>query len=329
MMTSRIFTLFILTLLTGFIILSGCTDENKTTVMDAISPVVIVKGSAQYCKQIPLPADCEPVITPTANITQNISYVIVEPPTTIPTPKPTVTVEPTSTYKLVDAFNGGERYEGQWFRWRWENASGLQKSTPSANRGIVVYGHSYHDGFTQWNDAWGNYQFVVPPAGTRFLAVYVHEEDFGPTDTGTWGYGASYFYLQYGQDMTTKFISDSYNPIYHLVELEDTKNNYYDIERLKPFGMHRVYVGMQAAGTGGYELEEYYSLRTGRGNSWDGFILYVVPLWVTDSDIRIVGNFAGKSVNWRFDRDIKLYPVSQIPDYNNLPTPTEAPRIKS
>jgi len=302
---SLIFAIMLSTVLT-----SGCiSDETKKQGLDLIAPVVVLKGSEQYCQQFP--EECKANVSVVANTTpaiSNTSYVVVETPSSTPTPIPTVTVEPVSTSRFVDPYGPGGRLQGQWFRWTWPNASGYE----TANRGIVVYGHSYHDSFTQWNDAWGNYQTIVPPPGMRFLAVYVHQEDFGPDDSGLWGYDTGYFNLQY--DLSFHKPYDAYDKVFRIIELEDSKSNYYSIERLKPYGVHRMFGGMADSTTGGYHIEEYYSLRTGKGNAWDGYIIYLVPVSATDRDILIVGNFAGRSVHWKFDGTARSYPTSQDPE---------------
>ena len=308
--------LLVLTLLT-----SGCTDlppmpEISTkTALDLISPIVVLKGSNQYCIQNP--DDCP---NQTTNITINITPTITAVPTTTrPTPKPTAIVEPTSKYFYVDPYAGGERFEGQWFLWTQLNISGYK----DANRGIVIYGHSYHDRFTQWNDAIGNFQILQPKPGYRFLAVYVHEEDFGPDDSAHWGYDETYFFVQYGGTLHGNFTDYSQNM--SITELEYEKWDYYRISTIKPFGIYRVYRGFAAASTGGYVVKYNYELRTGQGNSWDGYILYEVPLSITDDDIRIVGNFAGKGVNWRFDSGIKIYPIQSNLVKPPTPAPTRSP----
>jgi hypothetical protein len=276
----------------AMVVMSGCIEEsNKKAALDAISPIVVMKGSEQYCIQFP--AECN--VTPVS--TQNTSYVIVETPTPLPTPtvKPTVSVEPVSTFHYIDPFDAGERWEGQWFKWQWPNASGRE----TANRGIIIYGHSYYDSLTYWDAAWGNYQPLTAPAGQRFLAVYMHEEEFGPDSPDIWGYDYTYFKLWYYQGLNDEYTG--YNKIYRIVELEDRKNDYYNIDRLRPFGMVRTYhKGREFAATGGYTIEKYIDLRKGQGNSWDGYILFTVPKTVNDNDIRIVGNFANKNVYWRF-----------------------------
>lgn len=302
--------LLVLTMLT-----SGCVDlppmpEISTkTALDLISPVVVLKGSDQYCTQFP--KECA---NQTTNITANITIV---PTTTRPTPKPTAIVEPDSKYFYVDPYSAGERFEGQWFLWTWLNVSGYK----AANRGIVVYGHSYHNRFTQWNGATGNFQLLVPQKGYRFLAVYIHEEDFGPDDSAHWGYDETYFFLQYNGTLHGNFTGYSQN--LSITELEYEKWDYYRISTIKPFGIYRVYRGFSAAATGGYVVRYNYELRTGQGNSWDGYILYEVPVSITDNDIYIVGNFAGKGINWRFDSGIKIYPIQSNIVRPPTPVPTE------
>jgi hypothetical protein len=304
--TVGISILLILTLLT-----SGCTDlppmpEISTkTALDLISPVVVLQGSEQYCIQYPDKCPNQTAIPTPTTI----------PTTAPPTPIPTVTVEPTSKYFYVDPYAGGERFEGQWFQWTWLNASGYK----DANRGIVIYGHSYHSRFTQWNGANGNFQLVSPKPGYRFLAVYVHEEDFGPDDSALWGYDETYFFLQYNGVLHEGYTGYSQN--LSITELEYEKWDYYRFSNIKPFGIYRVYRGFAAAATGGYVVKYNSELRTGQGNSWDGYIIYEIPVSITDNDIYIIGKFDGKGVNWRFDSDIKIYPIQS----NIVRPPTAVP----
>jgi len=298
MMKPKALTVLTLLLLSTLLLSAGCFEEYKAPAMDMISTVVVVKGSTQYCQQYP--EECNPV---TPDTTVAITYTVTETPTPSPTPVPTVTVEPTSIYRTIDPFAGGERWQGQWYIWTWPDVSGLQ----DANRGIVVYGHSYHDTLTQWNDPLGNYVKIIPPTGFRFLAVYAHHEDFGPDDTGLWGYGPSNFKLQFESRLHDEY--PNYNKTYRLIELESSHSDYYNIDRLKPYAINRIYKGYGYSKTGGYYAEELWTLRRGQGNSWDGYILYLVPVSITDSDIRIVANFAGKDVNWRFDRNDVIYHI--------------------
>lgn len=311
----------ILAIVVLFTLVSGCvdTDSAKTAALDAISPVVVLKGSTQYEKMYPEKAANDTPI-PTATV-------IVEESTVIPTAKPTVTVLPTRSVYNVNPYSGGERWEGQWYRWDWLNVSGLQ----DAKRGIVVYNHIYMDSFTYWDDAWGNYYKVYPQNGYRFLAVFVHEEDFSEDNSGWWGYTNSSFSLQYDYKLHKQYTG--FNFVYRIKELEETYGDYYNKEWIHPFGLERVFGGLADAKTGGYHLEPKYSLWSGACNSWDGYLLYEIPKSATDSDIRIVGNFASKNVNWRFDADdhAKKY-ASVYSDVaradNKAPEPTQTLRTR-
>jgi hypothetical protein len=264
--------------------------------LDLISPIVVLKGSKQYEQMYP---------TPTPNVTESITVL-----TTIPAPEiiPTVTVIPTKEVRTIDPFTDGERWERQWYRWLWHNVSGYQ----SADRGIVVYRHVYLDSYTYWDDAWGQYFKVYPAQNNRFIAVYVHQEDFSPDNSGIWGYGNGSFKLQYNQQLHDQY--QWLEPVYRISELEDTYNDYYNIRKAGPYGAERIFGGISDAKTGGYHIEYRYSLWSGQGNSWDGYLLFQVPDTLTDRDFRIVSNFAGKGVNWRFDADAEAgrYPISNV-----------------
>jgi len=328
---------------------AGCIDEaTKVQALDAISPVVVLKGSTQYCNAYPdrcsnvtvgveettaavvdpitaanltgplSDADKARIISSLNNTTTNVTESVTDAPIE---PAAPVTTEPTINAHYIDPYAGGERWESQWYRWHWDNVSGLQQ----VDRGIIVYGHKYYNILTYWDDAWGNYFEIYPDYGMRFLAVFVHEEDFNEDNSGIWAYDNTSFKLQYDGQLHDAY--SEYNPVYRISTIEDSNGDYYGIEWIKPFGLKRVYGGMADASTGGYHVEEQWSLWSGPGNAWDGYILYQVPETATDSDIRIVGNFATQNVNWRFDsqNQQRKYPASYVGTPATLDTPAVTP----
>lgn len=263
---------------------------------NAASNVVLIKGSAQYCQQYP-----EDVATCGEKQVSTVEIITPEP---TPTPKPTVTVQALKPGEYVDPFAPGQRWERQWFRWTALNVSGLQK----IDRGIVIYNHQYLNSFTVWDYTWGNYYQINPDPGMRFLAVFVHQEEFSPDNSGWYGYQNESFRIQYNGDVHNTYSKYDYR--YPIRELETVHGDYYGIDFAKPYGMQRVYIGRGYASTGGYRNEYLYSLWYGKGNAWDGYLLYQVPVSITDNDFFIVGNFGGKGVYWRFDNEnaLVVYP---------------------
>jgi hypothetical protein len=284
---------FLLIILLALTLTSGCvnTERAKVAALDAISPFVVLKGSAQYEKMFP--ANTSNVTVGNVSVFSNVSTVIIKETATV-TPELPVTVLPTSDANYVDPYAEGTRQEYQWFRWHWDNVSGLQQ----ADRGIVVYNHYWLNSFTYWDDAWGNYYKQYPDPGMRFVAVFVHQEDFNEDNSGLWGYQNHSFYIQYNNELHSSY--PNFNQVYRIAELEEKYGNYYSSDFIHPYGTVRVYGGTRDASTGGYHLEFLDSLWSGPSNSWDGYLIFEVPVDMTDSDIRIVGNFAGKNVNWIF-----------------------------
>ena len=176
------------------VLTAGCVDTEgaKVAALDAISPVVVLKGSAQYEKMFP--ANTSNVTVGNASVFSNVSTVIIEETATV-TPELPVTVLPTKDANYVDPYAEGTRQEYQWFRWHWDNVSGLQQ----ADRGIVIYNHYWLNSFTYWDDAWGNYYKQYPDPGMRFVAVFVHQEDFNEDNSGLWGYQNESFKVQYNK----------------------------------------------------------------------------------------------------------------------------------
>lgn len=353
---SKYLSLLVIILLGGMIFASGCLSEPDDYMLrEIIKPVIIFKNTEQWCEsdletcgnrtvyyeiigKVPpenrpewnnsfidgILGKAQEMPEPTVEPAVNQSYVVIEtlPPTTIATPNPTPTIQPTLIGGFVDPYAGGDRWEGQWFRWSKANVSGLQ----SLDRGVVVYGHYWLDGFTYWDDAWGNYFSNKAPGGYRYLAVLVHQEEFDEDNSGLWGYGNSSFWLQYNQQLHQPYYGHNY--VYAIRELETIHANYYADSFIKPYGIERQYVGLNARETGGYTTYDKYSLWYGPGNAWDGYILYLVPAYLGDYDIRIVGNFAGTPVNWRFDSgDVqRKYALTKY-DQNGRPLPVVVPTV--
>ena len=282
--------LILLILLDGMLLSSGClgvdTGNLKTQALDAISPIVVLKGSAQYERQYPS--------TTTAIPTQK------------PIAVPTVPPVPTSSIKAkqVDIYAQGERWQNQWYHSvSYRKPNPLSDASPKKpiDVGIVVYDHKFLNSYTWWSDVNGQYYKELPRPGYKFLFVWVHEELFGDPKTNIpliAGLDERCFVVQYKD--TFYYNDTTYNPVNHILEY-DTKPDYYRISRTSAFAYTRKFIGTNYK-YGGWIAEHQMDLYIGQGNSWDGYIIYQVPTPATDSDTILVGNFGSYgNAFWRFD----------------------------
>jgi hypothetical protein len=287
--------LTMIALMLALVAFSGClginsTDDAKKAALDAISPVVVMKGSTQYEK-----------IMAEQNPPAPIPTTLIPIATTIPTPIPA----PTIAAHTVDPYSQGERWEKQWFKNR-----GMRQTNPLFNEsirkpldfGIVVYDHKFVNGYTWWSDIDGQYYKMFPKPGYKFLFVWVHEEVFGDSKTNIVlmpGFSAKSFVAQYKQALY--YNDTSYDPVNTILEF-DAKPDYYKISRTSALGYIRIYIGFKKGERGGWIAENQEDLYTGQGNAWDGYIVYQVPASATDHDTLVVGNFGGYgNAYWRFD----------------------------
>jgi hypothetical protein len=285
---------FLLLILNGMLLSSGClginTDNIKTQALDTISPIVVLKGSTQYEKMYP-------------SVTTTV-------PTIVPIAVATIPPVPTSPIKArqIDMYANGERWEKQWFKHvDMVKPNPLSDASPSKPRefGIVVYDHKYLSSYTWWSDANGQYFKEIPKPGYKFLFVWVHEEIFGNAKTNIHSMPSideSAFMVQVmNQGKSTLHYNDTtYYPVNTILEF-DTKADYYGISRTAAFGYIRKFIGMNSK-YGGWIAEKQDSLYIGKGNSLDGYIVYQVPSYATDSDTFLVGNFGTQgNAYWRFD----------------------------
>lgn len=284
-----ILALMVIITILAFIVCSGClginsVDDAKVAALDAISPVVVLKGSAQYEKQYPT-----------------------ETPTPLPTTKPipafvTPTPMPTVAAKQVDIYATGERWEKQYYRHiTMQKTNQLSTIKKPLDFGIVIYDHKWANSYTWWSDVNGQYYRELPRPGYKFLFVWVHEEVFGDPKTNIPvmpAYGLESFIVQNQQNL---YYNDTgYYPVNLILEF-DSKPDYYGISRTAPFGFTRIFIG-RTSKYGGWIAEKNLDVYIGQGNAHDGYIVYQVPTYATDSNTFLVGNFGTNgNAYWRFD----------------------------
>lgn len=291
---SMLMIIGIVVVITSMILSSGClginTGDLKTKALDAISPVVVLKGSAQYERMYPSVTTAVPTPIPFAV-------------TTIP-PAPTTAIKA----KQIDMYANGERWQKQWFRHvtmrRIVQGNDLSPMKP-LEFGVVVYDHKFLSSYTWWSDANGQYYREVPAPGYKYLIVFVHEEVFGDPKFNIPNMpilDAADFVVQNKQNFY--YNDTTYNPVDRILEF-DTKGDYYGISRVGAFGYTRIFVGQSTLYNtqfGGWIAEQKTDVYTGLGNAVDGYIVYQVPSYATDSDTFLVGNFGTQgNAYWRFD----------------------------
>jgi hypothetical protein len=219
-------------------------------------------------------------------------------PSPIPTPKPTPAGLPTIAPHPVDPFVPGERWEGQWYKWRRLDVEGLK----DLEAGIIIYRHGFLDYYTWYNNAMGNYQVQEPSKGNRYFVVWVHEEILNVNKsavTSMWIFDENSFRVQIGDQL---YEADTvHNPVCRIREF-DTKWDYYNTVRADPFGWQLIR-SLTHPEAGGYYASRIGWIRAGPGNAADGYILFEVPEKTFEKDILLIGSFADMgSAYWRFDR---------------------------
>jgi hypothetical protein len=279
----KIFDILVVLLLigvVGIIAYPYITNKPFTTdvVLDAISPIIAIKGSKQDISK-------QPSVAPTPFAT------IAKPTITYPTAIPTVEM------KFVDPYTSGERFEGQWYKWFRQNVSGFKHM----NAGVVVYRHAFLDGYTWWDNAMGQYFPAPAPLGRRYFAVWIHEELLGDTskdDGRFYGFRDNAFQLQYKSYFLLSK-DENYNPVNWILEF-NSQYDYYNTVIAQPFGYVQVYTGHDPE-TGGYSAQTTGWLVPGKGNAIDGYIIYEVPGDAQERDLMLIGNFASfGNAYWRF-----------------------------
>jgi len=226
-------------------------------------------------------------------------------PSPLPTPTPTPTPTPKQTPKAietlaahyVDPYMTGERWEGQWFKWKRLDVEGLK----DLDAGILVYRHGFLDYYTWYNNAMGNYQIQEPKEGYRYFVVWVHEELFNVNNssvTSMWIFEENSFRIQIGDQL---YEPDTvHNPVCRIREF-DTKYDHYNIVTAGPFAWQLIRSRTNPE-SGGYYAQRYGWMRAGPGNSIDGYILFEVPERTMEKDILLIGSFADMgSSYWRFE----------------------------
>ena len=225
-------------------------------------------------------------------------------PTPAPTPEPTIVVitpEPTPEAvevqeDYVDPYAPGPRDFGQWYKFYRTDVQGLK----DLNYGIIAYRWRFVDRYTWYNAAQGNYFTERAPVGTRFVAVWIHQEVFGTSpadDPSFWAFEDTSFGLQYKDRMAPQ--DTEHNPVNRIKEFDDYTDLYKTVTA-PPHNYLIRYTGRNPE-TGGFAAQKIGVIRMGQGNAIDGYLLYIVPKETQLRDLIFRGNFGiFGSAEWRF-----------------------------
>jgi len=183
---------------------------------------------------------------------------------------------------------------GGYYMNEWHNLSWVSKDGKTAIRVYITpYRYQFRDSYRYWDTVAAKYLPVDPPRDSRFLFVFVNvwlDDSAGnvyPID----GYDYTRFTLQHNGTLLRGTVD-----LHQIYELQ-TYSNLFRSGYVVPFG----YQWEGNSITLKRQLKPLSMLEPGKGNAWDGFILYVVPKDTKPDDLKLVGNFYGLgSAYWIF-----------------------------
>jgi len=186
------------------------------------------------------------------------------------------------------------RSTGGYYMNEWYNLSRVSKDEKTAIQVYITpYRYQFRDSYRYWDTVAAKYLPVDPPDDSRFLFVFVNvwmDDSAGnvyPID----GFDYTCFTLQ----DNGKLLQGSVD-LHQIYEFQ-TYSNLFKSGYVVPFG----YQWESNSITLKRQLKPLSRLEPGKGNSWDGFILYVVPKDTKPGDLKVVGNFEGLgSAYWIF-----------------------------
>jgi hypothetical protein len=192
----------------------------------------------------------------------------------LPTPTLTPTPEPTPRPKNETGYNIGE-----WYQWHRANVSGLKDMDVK----VTVYNYRFMDGYTWHADSLGRDLLQPAPAGSKYLFVFANLEL----------QGARYYvgepWSRFKVQIKDKYIIEpdtEYVKGILIRELEDT----YDlnhVQGVQSFG----YLNTFLQNIGRWTAITPLTLREGKSNSWDGYIIFVVPADTKPEDITVLSQW--------------------------------------
>jgi len=208
------------------------------------------------------------------------------------TPEHVSTSVPVTTSALPSA--ASLHSTGGYYMNEWYNLSRVSKYAKTA---VVVYitayRYQFRDSYRYWDTVATKWLPVDPPRGSKFLFVFVNTwldtsaGNVSPID----GFDYTHFKLQYNGALLPGSVD-----LHQIYELQ-TYSTLFKTGYVTPFG----YQWITNSITLKRKLSSLNTLEGGKGNAWDGFIIYTVPQDTKKEDLMVVGNFAGMgSAYWIF-----------------------------
>jgi hypothetical protein len=176
----------------------------------------------------------------------------------------------------------------------WFNLSRVSKDGKTAIQVyITAYRYQFRDSYQYWDTVAIKWLPVDPPRGSRFLFVFVNVrmDDTSGIVSPIDGYDYTSFALQHDGTLQEATVD-----LHQINELQ-TYSNLFKSGYVVPYG----YQWVSSSITLKRKLTPLSRLEPGKGNSWDGFILFEVPRDAKTADLKLVGNFDGMgSAYWVF-----------------------------
>ena len=202
----------------------------------------------------------------------------------LPTPEATPSVSPEEQLRSTGGYSMNE----------WYNLSRVSKDGKTAILVYVTaYRYQFRDSYQYWDTVAVKYLPVDPPRHSRFLFVFVNvwmddtAENVYPID----GFDYTRFTLQHNGTLLQGAVD-----LHQISELQ-SYSNLFRTGYVVPYG----YEWITSSITMKRKLTPLSRLEPGKGNSWDGFILFTVPRDTRKEDLKLVGNFDGMgSAYWVF-----------------------------
>jgi hypothetical protein len=224
-------------------------------------------------------------ITTTTPATAATTPIKTPEPITTPLPEPTPSLSPGAYLHS----NGGY-YMNEWY-----NLSRVSRDSKTAILVyITAYRYQFRDSYNYWDTVAAKWLPVDPPQGYKFLFVFVNtwmDDSTRNSSTPIDGFDYTDFTLQYNGALIPGTVD-----LHHINELQGY-SNLFRTGYVVPFG----YQWETSQFSHKRELKPLSRLEPGKGNSWDGYSIFVVPTDTKPDDLRVVGNFRGLgSAYWIF-----------------------------
>ena len=168
----------------------------------------------------------------------------------------------------------------------WYNISRVSKDNKTAIRVyITAYRYQFRDSYLYWDTVATRYLPVDPAPGSRFLFIFLNTwiDDSVPNVIPLDGFDYTHFTLEYNGTTFPATVDR------HQISELQPYSNLFKTGYVVPFG----YMWVTNSITLKRELHALPNLEPGKGNAWDGFIIFEVPKDAKQSDLKVSGRFSG------------------------------------